>query len=139
MGRFVYLPDPFHTKSAGSSLPTLTSTTGIYFLSALIEMALGRYRLKTLTMTRRSNGVEVTFLRLEANCVSASTEFGDVTEFKNPSVFSEGRDVGFDTKAERSCDTQESQSTVNVSRAGKNDGSNIGPGICADERVLYMR
>ena len=88
----------------------------------------------------RCNQVEAVFLRLEANCISASIKSGDRLQFKNASVFNEGRDEGFDNKVERSCGIEASQSTVNVSRAGKNDGGNTSViGASTHQGVWCMR
>ena len=75
-------------------------------------------------MTTRCNQAEVVFLRSEANRVSASIISSERSQFKNASVFSAGDDEGLDNRVERRCKTLVAQSMANVSRAGKNDGSN---------------
>ena len=66
------LPDPLRDRSFGSSSPSITSTTGTYFLSLAIEATLGSLLFDKLTMTTRRSEAEVVSLRLEVDCANSA-------------------------------------------------------------------
>ena len=68
---------------------------------------------------------EIVFLRPQANRVSSAAKPSVIMQSKNLRVFSEGKNEGSGNKAEKRLDTSASHWTVSVSRAGKDDGSNM--------------
>ena len=113
-----------HVRSAGSSLPIRTSTTGTCLPSASMQANLGRIPFE-LMMTTRYSHAEVVFLRLKANCVSSFIKSPSRLQSKNAMVFNRGEEGGSENKAENRCDTATSHSITSVSRAGRDDGENI--------------
>ena len=72
-------------------------------------------------MATRRNQAEVVSLRSEANRVNSSINLPVILQLKNPRVFNEGEDDGFENKAERSRDKSASRSMMSTSRTGKKD------------------
>ena len=107
-------------RSAGSSTPVRTPTTGTRSSSPRIDAMSGSIPPRWV-MTTRSNQADAVFLRSKANCVSSFINSSVRTQSTNARIFSVGEAEGFNNKAERRSDRSVSRPTANVSRAGKDD------------------